>query len=134
MSAPTDANKWHAQQLHFIGWLAVPKAQRKPKLQRDYAKEIGVDEATLSDWKRRPGFMDEVNALARELVKDDIAEILGVIRSHAKKGELAFVNMALAMAGMATDVEAAGRGPSEIKAYVGISPDDWHGGSPETGG
>lgn len=131
---PTEAKQWHPDQERLIAWLALPKAQRTPKTQRALAQELGHDEATLSDWKRLPGFMDEVNGLARELVKHDIAEILGVIRSRAKKGELAFVNMALAMAGMATDVEAAGRGPSEIKAYVGISPDDWHGSSSETGG
>jgi hypothetical protein len=94
-------------------------------MQRDYAKLIGVDPATLSDWKRLPGFIDDVNTLARELVKDDVAEVLGVIRSKARKGELAFVNMVLAMAGMAMDLEAAGRGPSEVKAYVGVSPDEW---------
>lgn len=125
MAMPTDAKKWHTQQLQLIAWLALPKAQRKPRSQRDLAKEIGADEATLSDWKRLPGFMDDVNALGRELVKDDIAEILGVIRSRAKKGDLAFVNMALAMAGMAPDVEAAGRGPSEMKTYIGVSPDEW---------
>lgn len=129
---PTDAKQWHAQQQQFIAWLALPKAQRKPKLQRDYAKLIGVDEGTLSDWKRLPGFMDDVNALARELVKDDIAEILGVIRGRAKKGDLAFVNMALAMAGLAPDVEAAGKGPSELKTYIGVSPDDWNAGNTPT--
>lgn len=129
---PTEAKTWHAQQLQFIAWLALPKAHRKPKLQRDYAKLIGVDEATLSDWKRLPGFMDDVNALARELVKDDVAEVLGVVRSRAKKGELPFVNMVLAMAGMATDLEAAGRGPSELKTYIGVSPDDWHAAAPTT--
>lgn len=115
-----------------MAWLALPKAQRRPKTQAALAKDLDVAEETLSRWKHEPGFMDGVNALARELVKHDIAEILGVIRSRAKKGELAFVNMALAMAGMETDVAAAGRGPAELKAYVGVSPDEWHARSTET--
>lgn len=87
-------------------------------MQRDLAKEIGVDPSTLSDWKLLPGFIEEVNALARELVKHDIAEVLGVIRARARKGELAYVNMVLTMAGMAPDVEAAGKGPQETKITV----------------
>ena len=112
-----------------MAWLALPKAQRKPRTQRDLAKEIGVGEDTLSDWKKLPGFIDDVNALARELVKHDIADVLGVIRTRAKKGELPFVNMVLAMAGLAGDLEAAGRGPSNVKLYVGVSPDDWDAGN-----
>jgi ribosomal protein L29 len=128
----TDVKSWTSDQETYIAWLALPRAQRKPKTQRELAKQLDVAEETLSRWKHEAGFMDDVNTLARDLVKHDIAEILGVIRSRAKKGELAYVNMALAMAGMATDVEAAGRGPSEIKAYVGISPDDWHGSESKT--
>lgn len=115
---PNDANLWDGSQRRFIGWLALPKAERRPKLQRDLAKEIGVDPSTLSDWKLLPGFIEEVNALARELVKHDIAEVLGVIRARARKGELAYVNMVLTMAGMAPDVEAAGKGPQETKITV----------------
>lgn len=114
-----NAKEWSPQQRQFLEWLALPKTQRKPGTQRALAKEFGVDEATLSDWKRLPGFMDEVNALARELVKHDIADVLGVVRKRARDGELAYVNMVLAMAGMSVDVEAAGKGPAEgYKVYV----------------
>jgi hypothetical protein len=122
---PNDAKTWTGDQERFIAWLALPKAERAPKLQQQLAKEIGVDQSTLSDWKKLPGFMDEVNTRARELVKHDIADVLGVIRREAKKANLPYVNMVLAMAGMAVDVEAAGKGPASLKAYIGISPDDW---------
>jgi hypothetical protein len=124
---PTDAKTFTADQERFIAWLALPKAQRVPKQQRDLAKAIGVDEGTLSDWKHLTGFFEAVNALARDLVKHDVADVLGVVRSRAKKGELAYVNMVLAMAGMAVDVEAAGKGPGQLKAYISVSPDDWSG-------
>lgn len=68
--------------------------------------------------------MDEVNALARDLVKHDIADILGVVRSRAKKGELPYVNMALAMAGMASDVDAAGKGPQGMTIRVVYGDDN----------
>ncbi len=110
---PTSAKIWSADQLRFIIWLALPKAERVPKTQRALAQELGCDEATLSDWKHVPGFIDEVNQLARELVKHDVAEVLGVIRRRARAGDLPFVNMVLTMAGLAPDVEAAGRGPAQ---------------------
>lgn len=109
---PNEAKTWHANQLHFIAWLALPKAERRPKTQRELAQLIGSDEATLSDWKKLPGFIDAVNALARELVKHDVAEVLGVVRREAKKANLPYVNMVLAMAGLGGDLEAAGRGPA----------------------
>lgn len=92
-------------------WLALPKAARSPKTQRALAQQIGVCEDTLTDWKQLPGFRDATNALAREYVKDDIPDILFAIRRDAKKGSVPHINMALAMAGMGLDVEAAGKGP-----------------------
>lgn len=112
---PSEAEKWSATQLRFIAWLALPKAQRAPKTHQLLAQQIGVHPDTLTDWKRLPSFMDDVNALARELVKHDIADILGVIRREAKRANLPYVNMALAMAGMAHDLAAAGRGPAMIQ-------------------
>lgn len=126
----TDANNakvWSREQEMFIDWLARPKPERVPKTQKALAVQIGVDEGTLSDWKRLAGWHDAVNTLSREYVKHDVPDVLAVVRSRAKKGELAYVNMVLAMAGMAVDVEAAGKGPGQIKAYVSVSPDDWSG-------
>lgn len=111
---PTNANTWTPTQLRAIAWLALPKAERQPKTQKALAESIGIDPATLSDWKHLPGFMDAVNGLARELVKHDVAEVLSVIRREAKKANLPYVNMVLAMAGMGADVATAGTGPSQI--------------------
>lgn len=109
-----EAKIWTSDQQRFIAWLALPKAERVPKTQRLLADELGVNEATLSDWKRLTGFIDDVNMLARELVKHDIAEVLGVIRCEAKKANLAYVNMVLSMAGLAEDVASAGKGPGQL--------------------
>lgn len=111
---PIDSETWTPDQQRFIAWLAFPKAQRVPRTQQELAGKIGVHQDTLTDWKHLPGFMDAVNTLARELVKHDVAEVLGVIRSRAKKGELPFVNMLLAMSGLSSDIEAAGKGPGTV--------------------
>lgn len=120
-----ESNNWTDIQLAYMTWLALPKAERRPKTQRAFAAQFDVAEETLSRWKRLPGFSDATIVLAREFVKDDVPDILAKIRSLAKDGSIAHINMALAMAGMAPDVSAAGRGPGAVKAYVTISPDDW---------
>lgn len=112
---PTDAKIWTPDQLRFMAWLALPKAAREPKLQRDLAKEIGVDESTLSDWKKLDGFRDATNKFARELLKDDVPEVYGTIRKLAKQGSVPHLNMFFAMADLAGDVEAAGKGPGTMQ-------------------
>jgi hypothetical protein len=124
---PNNLNAWSAPQQHFIVWLALPKAERQPKTQKALATQLGMHEVTLSEWKRLPGLRDAVNALARDMVKDDVPDVLGVIRREAKKGNLPYVNMVLSMAGLAGDVASAGKGPAEYKIYVArddFNPDD----------
>lgn len=111
---PNGSENWTPDQLRFQAWLALPKGQRVPKTQQQLAKEIGVHQDTLTDWKKLPGFFDAVNQLARELVKHDVAEVLGTVRREAKRGNLPYVNMVLSMAGLAKDLEAAGKGPGSV--------------------
>lgn len=120
----TNPTFWTNAQQQVIAWLALPRAERQPKTQKALAQEVGIHEKTISDWKRIPGFTDAVNALAKSYVKDDIPEVLGVIRREAKKANLPYVNMVLSMAGLAGDVEAAGKGPADApKVYAGFDPD-----------
>ena len=117
----SEVNNWSPEQLRFIRWLALPKAERVPKTQREIARQFDVAEETLSRWKDIPGFRDAVNQLARELVKDDIPEVMGAVRREAKKGSIQHVNIVLAMAGMAADVQAASS--TVVKVYAGFDPD-----------
>lgn len=105
---------WTDEQQRFIAWLALPRAERQPKTQKDFATQIGIAEDTLCRWKRLPGFADAVNTLAKSYVKDDVPDVLAVIRREAKKANLPYVNMVLSMAGLADDVAAAGKGPATI--------------------
>ncbi len=101
---------WSPEQVRFMRWLALPKAERQPKQQQQLAKELDVSAETLSRWKSEPDFMDEVVHLARELVKHDVPDVLGTIRREAKRGSQYHTNVFLAMAGLETDVANAGKG------------------------
>lgn len=84
---PSDAKNWTADQLHFQAWLALPKKLRRPKTQRAFAKQIGKDEGTLSDWKHLPGWHDAVRDLALELLKESIPDVLGEVVAAAKSAD-----------------------------------------------
>lgn len=95
-------------------WLALPKAERKPKTQRQFATELSVHETTLSDWKRLDGFTVEVTRLARAYMQDDVPEVLATIRREAKRGTPYHTNLFLSMTGLEGDLEAAGKGPGGV--------------------
>jgi hypothetical protein len=114
--------EWTSDQLNFQQWLALPAKLRKPKTQRQLADQFGVHEATLSDWKKMPGFRDAVNALALDLVRDDVANIVAALVREAKKGSAQHIKMALEMAGLYTEKLEI---DAKLKGYVGISPDEW---------
>jgi hypothetical protein len=113
MSVHEHATNWTPDQERLITWLALPKAEKTPKTQSALAKELCIDAATLWRWKQLPGLMEEVQRRAKQAMRDDTAEVLGAIRRAAKKGSVPHINMFLAMTGLAGDVEAAGKGPSE---------------------
>ena len=79
--ASSEVNQWNADQLRFQAWLALPESARAPRRQQGFATEAGVAEETLSRWKRLPGFMDAVYALALADVRGTLGPIL---RAHAK--------------------------------------------------
>ena len=52
--------KWNAKQLAVIVYLANPKGETQVNL----SKDIKVAEKTISEWKRLPGFMEDVHRIA----------------------------------------------------------------------
>ena len=112
---PTTSENFTADQLRFIDWLALPKAERRPKTYQLFAKEIGVHPDTLTDWKKIPGLMATSVQRSRELVKDHIADIIGALVRDAKKGSIPHIDRAFAMAGLEADVEAAGKGAGNVQ-------------------
>lgn len=79
--------------LELIMWTALPQTTRTPSTQEELAKKLGVNEVTLSVWKRRPDFWDQVRAFIKEWAKDSTAEIIQAIKKGAlmvgEKGQAA---------------------------------------------
>lgn len=83
---PIRAKRWSADQRQFMVWLASPMMGRIPTTQKALAEKMGHDESTLSDWKRVPGFAEEVAVLVDQYWLDDYPEIVEAFKSEAKKG------------------------------------------------
>ena len=67
-------------------YLATPKEERTPLNETNYAKEVGVNPATLWKWKQLPGFFAEVNKIVDEHFADDYSEIADSFKRQAKLG------------------------------------------------
>lgn len=50
----------------FITWCALPEPFREPKDHQQLAGVLGVHIDTLTDWKKREGFWDEVHNLSKK--------------------------------------------------------------------
>jgi Helix-turn-helix of insertion element transposase len=80
--------KKDAERLRFIEWLSLPSSARNPKTQRELAKQLGVDAATLSDWKRSPDLWEKVRRWVDERVKEDHADVMSALVDTAKQGNV----------------------------------------------
>ena len=80
----------------YITWLALPSVMRKPETQEEFARLKKVDPGTLTDWKKRSGFYDEVQRRRRTYFKDDSGDvILSLKRKCLKEGSGADVKVFL---------------------------------------
>lgn len=69
-----------AEYLGFLQFMATPQPLW-PELygvtnQMEYAKQIGVDNATLSDWKNVPGFYDDVVTINKKFFKARVGNVM----------------------------------------------------------
>lgn len=74
--------------LEFIYWLATPIDLREVKTQGDFAKKIGVDQNTLSEWKKREGFQDLLIDTIKSNFRERSASVLRAVerRAHGRGG------------------------------------------------
>ncbi len=91
--------KWTPKQRLYQEWLALPHHLRRPKLQDDFAKEIGVDRATLWRWTQKPGFQDAVYSSLRESMRRDVPEMIEHLRIQASMGKIEAIRDWLAITG-----------------------------------
>lgn len=79
----------------FIIFCALPQSARKAILapdekgewytQVDFARTFKLEPATLSDWKHRQGFWDEVFKTRRDYFKERTGEVLDAVERKAKR-------------------------------------------------
>ena len=79
----------------FIEWLVLPGAMRRPKTQKDFATKIGVNQDTLTDWKKLDGFWKEVQEEQQYHFKTQTSEVLYGLTKKAKEGNPAAVKLYL---------------------------------------
>lgn len=80
--------KKDAERLQFIEWLSLPSSERRPRTQADLARQLSVEPATLSDWKRDPDLWVDVRERVDERVKEHHPDVLKALVKRAKQGEV----------------------------------------------
>lgn len=65
--------------LAFIKWIATPEIFREQKTQGDFSEKFGIGQDTLSEWKSRDGFWDEVRKETRAFFKEKTPLIVASI-------------------------------------------------------
>lgn len=126
MIEPTVANTWTPDQLKFQAWLALPSAAREPKSQRQLARQLEHDPATLSDWKRLPGFADAVYDLAMEVIKGDLVPVLHAQVKQALDGSLPHAQWVFEVAGKWTPTSRTQHGNVPGESFqVTVEPKPW---------
>lgn len=92
-----------ANQIAFIEWLAQTKYDRKPATQKLLADDLGINEKTLSRWKKLPEIRQAAIERAREFLGDDLPEIYGALRREAISGSFQHIKLSLELTGEYTD-------------------------------
>ena len=70
------------QQLVFAEWLAVPTTERQPRSQKELAKQLGVSQQSLCQWKEIPELWDVRDSLVTSAAKDLIPEAIKVLKDR----------------------------------------------------
>jgi hypothetical protein len=94
-----NVRKFNNGQEQYIAWLAIPRFERIPGTQAEFAKSIGVTDRTLRRWHDLPGFWDEVTAVSRQNLREGIGNIYGALRRAAESGSFQHIKLALELLG-----------------------------------
>ena len=87
--------------LEFIDFLATPPHLREHETQAEFAKSIQVSENTLTDWKKRVGFYEDLNERRRNIVDVEMlaTSVTALHKRILKKGKGADVKVLWQIAG-----------------------------------
>lgn len=85
----------------FIKFIATLPNFRKLQTQGEFSQEFGVGEETLSAWKKRDGFWDDVREERKQSMKDNMVSniLMAVYRKVVKEGSSKEAKLLLEIAG-----------------------------------
>ncbi len=73
--------------LAFVEWFSLPTMLRDPATQKEFAKQHSVNEDTITDWKKRDGFYEQVSKERRRYFADRTGDVIHALYVHfLKKG------------------------------------------------
>jgi hypothetical protein len=85
------------RKVEYLSFLATAK-QDRGKTQKEFAKEIQVSEQTLCEWKKAPGFQEELLRRVREQTACKASDITGALEKKALSGDVAAIRLWLEFA------------------------------------
>lgn len=91
---------WSTNQRRYIEWVATPEDLRVPRQLGEFADKIHIHRVTLWEWRKIPGFNDEVQKIARQHLGDALPEALQALKHEAKRGNFNHLKLYLEMLGM----------------------------------
>src|SRR3989339_787576 len=73
--------------IKFAEWLATPRQFRDLETQKEFAQSIGVDEDTLSDWKKKSELWNLFQKFLTNWIKERIPDaVAGLYSTAGRKG------------------------------------------------
>lgn len=115
IQVPEDVKK-KVEYQHIVAWVALPTSHKEnyPNEQepwectneREIAKKLGIDQSTISIWKSKQEFWEEVFKVQKIITAGDVADvILGLKRAAIATGKAPEVKLYLQLAGMISESE-----------------------------
>jgi len=83
----------------FVKFCAMPRVLRKIKTQCEFSKKFGVNEDTLTDWKKLPEFLERVRQIILEREQEGLPDVIDALRGEAETGNPSAVRLWLQYVG-----------------------------------
>lgn len=86
--------------LEFIDFMATPKELRELETMGDFSKKFGIHRDTLTNWKNRQGFWEDVRDARRKYIKENIlgTAIVALKKAILKDGKAPEVKLLFQLA------------------------------------
>lgn len=113
-----------AIKLAFIDWLANPESEGS---QQDFARQHGIHETTLSDWKNLPGFWDRVwERFTDFYLQGQLPAINRALIRKAKAGDRQAIELVYKVAKRIADrLEVTGKEGQPLEVKI-VRPETWN--------